>query len=494
MRAEALRARLGGRDNLVAWPAALPETFVSVATDSRAVEAGSLFIAYRGATQDGHAYLAAAMERGATAAIVERPVPETVLPQIQVRNGRLAAAAVAALFYGDPASRLLLLAVTGTNGKTTTAHLLRHLFGDTAPAGSIGTLGAIDGAGNILPGSGNLTTPGPLELQATLAALHGLGVRTVAMETSSHSLDQDRAAGLSFEAAVYTNFTRDHLDYHKDEASYLEAKLKLSGYLGAHGWEIVNADVPAWQRLAPRERRLTFGIAAAADVRGSALKGDQRGSRFNLTARGTTMAATLPLIGRFNVENALGAAAAAIALGRDVEPVVARLATTPQVPGRMERVAQAPCVVLRDYAHTPDALERAVAAVRPLTAGRLLLVFGCGGDRDRGKRAAMGEIAAKGASVAIVTSDNPRTENAEQIIDDIEEGMAGTAHLRIVDRRQAIARAVAMARPDDTILLAGKGHETYQIIGREKLPFDEAEVVREAVAALGAGTGAGAGA
>jgi UDP-N-acetylmuramoyl-L-alanyl-D-glutamate--2,6-diaminopimelate ligase len=248
----------------------------------------------------------------------------------------------------------------------------------------------------------------------------------------------------------------------------------------------VNADVAAWRQLPERGRRVTFGIAHG-DVRGSAIAGDQRGSRFNLTARGQTASVALPLIGRFNVENALGAAAACLALRGDeltVEQLAARLADTPQVPGRMERIAEAPCVVLRDYAHTPDALERAIGAVRPLTAGRLILVFGCGGDRDRGKRPVMGEIAAKGASIAIVTSDNPRTEDPERIIDDIEEGMAGAPHLRIVDRRQAIARALAMARADDTILLAGKGHETYQVIGREKLPFDEADVVQAAVAAL----------
>jgi UDP-N-acetylmuramoyl-L-alanyl-D-glutamate--2,6-diaminopimelate ligase len=490
MRADALRARLAAEGNVVSWPAGVPERFASVATDSRTVQPGALFVAYVGAAQDGHAYLGAARERGATAALVERPVPGVPLPQILVARGRSAAAEAAALFYGDPARALRLLAVTGTNGKTTTAYLLRHLFGDDAPAASIGTLGAIDGAGNVLPGTGSLTTPGPVELQATLAALVQDGIRTVAMEASSHSLDQDRLGGLTFAAAVYTNFTRDHLDYHRDEASYLAAKVKLSGYLAGDGWEVVNADEPAWRKLAPRERRLTFGIVNAADVRASAITGDQKGSRFNLTARGRTVSAALPLLGRFNVENALGAAAAALALrGSErptIERIAARLASTPQVPGRMERIAEQPCVVLRDYAHTPDALERAIGAVRPLTTGRLIVVFGCGGDRDKGKRPVMGEIAARGAAVAIVTSDNPRTEDPERIIDDIEGGMGATPHLRIVDRRQAIARAVSMARADDTILLAGKGHETYQVIGRDKLPFDEADVVRAAVSAVSA--------
>jgi len=206
--------------------------------------------------------------------------------------------------------------------------------------------------------------------------------------------------------------------------------------------------------------------------------------RFVLSFRGESSPVALPLLGRFNVENALGAAATALALGHDLAAIADRLSHAPQVPGRMELVASAPCVVLRDYAHTPDALERALAAVRPLTRGRLIAVFGCGGDRDRGKRPVMGGIAARDADLAIVTSDNPRTEDPGTILDDVEEGMGQTPHLRIVDRRQAIARAVAIARADDTILLAGKGHETYQVVGREKLPFDERDIVRDAVQAL----------
>ncbi|MDO8666804.1 MAG: cyanophycin synthetase, partial [Gemmatimonadales bacterium] len=233
-----------------------------------------------------------------------------------------------------------------------------------------------------------------------------------------------------------------------------------------------------------RPERLTFGLVVPADVRATAIEGDALGMRFTITARGKSAKVVLPLLGRFNVENALGAAAAAIALGRDLDEVAARLSRTPQVPGRMERVAESPCVVLRDYAHTPDALQRALAAVRPLTKGRLILVFGCGGDRDRGKRPAMGAIAAEGAHLPILTSDNPRTESPSRVLDDVEEGMGKTPHLRIVDRRAAIARAVAIARPEDTILLAGKGHETYQVVGTERLPFDERDVVAEAIQAL----------
>jgi UDP-N-acetylmuramoyl-L-alanyl-D-glutamate--2,6-diaminopimelate ligase len=408
-------------------------------------------------------------------------VPEAPIPQALVRDGKRAAAVAASAFFGNPGAALVLLAVTGTNGKTTTAHLLRHLFGDRAPAGSIGTLGAIDGRGELLPTAGSLTTPGPVELHRALALLRHGGVQTVAMEASSHSLDQDRIAGLSFQAAVFTNLTRDHLDYHGDEANYLAAKLKLDQYLAPGGSQIVNADDPAWASLPARPERITFGLAAPADVRAEEVEGDRLGMRFRLVARGATAPVTLPLLGTFNVENALGAAATAIALGREPAEVAARLCEAPQVPGRMERLTDTPCVVLRDYAHTPDALERALAALRPLTKGRLVVVFGAGGDRDKGKRPLMGAIAARAADLSVVTSDNPRTEDPEQIMHDIEAGMEGTPHLRIVDRRAAVLRALAIAKPEDLILLAGKGHETYQVVGEEHVPLDERAIVAAAV-------------
>ena len=488
MRADALRSRLEQEGLLVRWPAGAPEAVATVSTDSRRVEPGALFAAYRGTVSDGHLYVAEACRSGASLALVEHEVGDAPLPQAIVRDGRAAAAAAAALCYGDPGGAMELLAVTGTNGKTTTVHLLRHLFGDRVPAGSIGTLGAIDGQGGVLPGSGSLTTPGPVELQAALAALRDSGVRTVAMEVSSHSLDQDRVARLRFRAAVFTNLTRDHLDYHGDAASYLAAKCKLDEYLSPGGFQIVNADDPAWGALPPRAERLSFGIALPADVRAADVEGDGGGMRFTLAARGATARASVPLPGRFNVENALGAAAAAIALGRCVGEVAGRLASAPQVPGRMERLCETPCVVVRDFAHTPDALERVLGALRPLTRGRLLVLFGAGGDRDRGKRPLMGAIAARDADLSIVTSDNPRTEDPDRILDDIEAGMGPTPHLRIVDRRAAILRALSIARPDDLLLLAGKGHETYQVVGHEYLPFDEREIVAGATASGKAAT------
>jgi len=487
VKAAALRERLERAKLLVRWPprpsgAASPE-WSAVTTDSRRVVPGTLFCAYAGSVADGHAFVAAAAQAGATAALVEKPVPGAPIPLIEVTDGKVAAATAAALFYGDPAASLELLAVTGTNGKTTTVHLLRHLFGDRGPAGSIGTLGAIDGEGRILPTAGSLTTPGPVDLQAALAALRDGGVRVVAMETSSHSLDQDRVAGLEFLVGVFTNLTRDHLDYHGDVPTYLAAKAKLDRYLAPEGFQVVNADEPAWVGLPPRAQRLTFGIDKTADVMAEAIEGDRAGMRFVLAAHGRSERVALPLLGRFNVENALGAAAAAIALGRDLGEVAQRLSAASQVPGRMERIADTPCVVLRDYAHTPDALERALAALRPLTKGRLIVVFGAGGDRDKGKRPLMGAIAARDADLAVVTSDNPRTEPPEKILDDIEQGMGQTPHLRIVDRRAAIVRALSIAKPDDVLFLAGKGHDTYQVIGTEHVPMDEREIVASAPAA-----------
>ena len=483
MRAEALRERLTAAGLLATWPDGVPADLAGVTTDSRKVPPGALFVAYAGTTSDGHAYGPAAAHAGASVLIVEHDLPGGDAPQIRVTNGRHAAAVAAALFHGDPARALQLVAVTGTNGKTTSVHLLRHLLAAAAPAASIGTLGAVGADGAVLPGTEALTTPGPVELMATLATLRAQGVRSVAMEASSHSLDQDRLFGLTFRAGVFTNLTRDHLDYHRTEAAYRAAKLRLADLIASDGWVVANADDAAWSALDGRPQRLTFGLTAG-DVRATEVAGDARGMRFTLTARGTRAALTLPLLGLYNVENALGAAACALALGHDLAAVAARLATTPQVPGRMERLADEPCVVLRDYAHTPAALERALAALRPLTPGRLIAVFGCGGDRDRGKRPVMGGIAARDADLAIVTSDNPRTENAQRILDEIEGGMGETPHLRIVDRRQAIARALTIARQGDTVLLAGKGHETYQVVGAERFPFDEREIVTETVKAV----------
>lgn len=449
-----------------------------ITADSRAVTPGMLYIAVRGSQVDGHRFIPEAIRRGAVAVVVEQS-DEFGVPALVVEDGRTAAVELGRAWYGDPGAKLTLVGITGTNGKTTTTALVRHLLNARQTAGSIGTLGAFDGAGAAVESTaGSLTTPGPIDLQSTLAALVSRGVTEVAMETSSHSLDQGRLDGLRFAAGVFTNLTRDHLDYHGTMEAYLAAKLRLDGLLSADGVQVVNVDDPAWAALPGGRRRITFGLAAPAMVRPMDLDLGNAGSRFRLVTPAGSIEVALPLLGEFNVANALAAAATATGLGLRVDEIGRRLTEAPQVPGRMERLAELPAVVLRDYAHTPDALERALAALRPLTRGRLIVVFGCGGDRDRGKRPEMGRIAAELADLAIVTSDNPRTESAERIIDDVVQGMGGVPHHRVADRREAIARALDGARPEDTVLLAGKGHETYQVIGTEKVPFDEREIVR----------------
>ena len=453
----------------------------ALGVDSRTITSGMVYLAVRGSQSDGHRFVADAVSRGAAAVLVETP-QDSGVPEILVRDSRRSALLLGAAWYGHPGRCLTLVGVTGTNGKTTTTGLLRHLLNGHQTAGSIGTLGAFDGQGEAVSSTaGALTTPGPIDLQSTLASLMSRGVSHVVMETSSHSLDQGRLDGLGFAAGVFTNLTRDHLDYHGSMEAYLASKLRLSALLRPDGVEVVNLDEDAWRALPYRTPRLTFGQDPAADVRATGVALDAGGSRFQMTGRFGAAEIVLPLLGDFNVANALAAAATALALGLPLEQVAQRLGTAPQVPGRMERISDRPCIVLRDYAHTPDALERALTTLRPLTAGRLIVVFGCGGDRDRGKRPLMGRIAGEHSDLAIATSDNPRTEDPGAIIDDIERGMNGMPHLRIPDRLTAIHSALAEARAGDTILLAGKGHETYQIIGTSKILFDEREIVQKAM-------------
>ncbi len=475
-----IRAALEREGLLVEARGLLPDAVPDVADDSRRVTRGGLFIAVRGAAADGHEFLGAAQEAGAALALVE-DAGRSTLPALVVRDGRRAAAIAAAAAFDEPARRLTMLGVTGTNGKTTTVGILRHLLDEAdARSASIGTLGVLMGSeGIVLPGGGGLTTPGPVELQRVLRALVDAGVRSVAMEVSSHSLDQRRVAGLRFVAGVFTNLTRDHLDYHGTMAAYLAAKAQLIDYLTLDGAAVVNRDDPAWTALPSAPRTIGFGRAHGADVRAESIVYETRGSRWQLVSEAGAASVSLPLVGEFNVENALAAAATAISLGHDLATIAERLTTLPQVPGRLERLAESPAIY-RDYAHTPDALERALDAVRAFTPGRIIVVFGCGGDRDRGKRPEMGRIAARLADLSIVTSDNPRTEDPDRILDDIEAGMDGAPRRRIEDRREAIGVAIAEADPArDLVLLAGKGHETYQIRGTTSYPFDERMIVHE---------------
>jgi UDP-N-acetylmuramoyl-L-alanyl-D-glutamate--2,6-diaminopimelate ligase len=445
------------------------------------VRPGVLFCALRGTEFDGHQFVARAAAAGAVAALVDEAQEETGLPQLIVSDTRAATAHAASLLYGDPAADLSLVGVTGTNGKTTTALILRHLLAAEAPSAAIGTLGTFDAAGERR--AGRLTTPDPLDLMATLRELRDEGTRFVTMEVSSHALDQRRVAGLSFEAAVFTNLTHEHLDYHPDLESYREAKLRLAEQVVPEGTCAVNADDPAWDGQSFAGRRVVrYGLGASADVRATRVRHTPAGSDWQLETPEGNWQVRLPLLAEFNVHNALAALVASRALGVDSELAVDRLSTAPQVPGRMEVLADGPVLVLRDYMHTPDAYTQVLKTLAGLADGRLYIVFGCGGDRDRAKRPVMGQIAARHADLAVITTDNPRSEDPAAICADITRGMPAGSFRVILDREEAIEFTLRKAEPGDVVLLAGKGHETYQDIAGERTPFDEAAIVNACMA------------
>lgn len=472
-------ARLEREGLLVSGPAADP-LLHGVCDDSRRTGSGDLFCTWAGTASDGHDYVPDAQARGAAAALVERVVASCTLPQVLVTDGRRAAAVSAARVLDDPADDLVLVGITGTNGKTTTVWILRHLLMSRWPTASLGTLGLVT-AKQGPKGSGSLTTPGPVELAHTMRSLKDEGVEAVVSEISSHALEQGRVHALRFNVAAFLNLSRDHLDYHASPEAYLAAKRSLLRQLRDDGTGVINADDDAWSglgELAPKALR--FAISAPdADVRATDIEVGPRGVSFRLATSAGNTRVDLPLLGAYNVQNALAAATVCLGLGFAPAEIADLMATVPQVPGRLERVDGAPHPILIDYAHTPDALERVLSTLRPLVSGRLIVVFGAGGDRDPGKRPLMGRIVANGADIAVVTSDNPRSEDPEAIIDDIVRGAPNAKFQRRVDRREAIELALALADPEDAVLLAGKGHETYQVLGSGEIDFDERVVVRE---------------
>jgi len=437
------------------------------------------------------------------AAVVERCIPDLAASQLQVSNGRLAGALAADSVLGSPWTNLFLAGITGTNGKTTVALLVRHLLGMNGSARAIGTLGLVEGSGRVRSGTEGLTTPGPVQLSEWLREMADEGVSHVVLEASSHALAQYRLDGVRFDAAVFTNLSQDHLDYHADITDYRSAKVRILELLKPAGWAVVNQDEDGWRALpTPPDRTVFFGIeggpgglsARFSPGRRQLLASDLAllpgGSRFRLSAGQDTAVVDLPLLGSFNVENSLAAAGVAWAAGMSLAEIARGLSSVPQIPGRLERIAHDPVSVVIDFAHTADALERVLTTLRPLIPGRLLVLFGAGGDRDRGKRPRMGEVVSRLADLSFVTSDNPRTEDPGAIIDDVVAGMGQTPFHRIVDRREAIAAALAEARPGDLLLLAGKGHETYQVVGRERFSFDERSIVRELLGTRGGEGGA----
>ncbi len=457
-----------------------------VTQDSRTVQRGDLFLAWSGSAFDAHDFVAQAAEMGAAAAVVERYVPEAGIPQVQVSDGRLAAALAADAVLGSPWAGLFTVGVTGTNGKTTTASLTQHLLGSRSASAAVGTLGLVQPDGSIREGTEGLTTPGPVAISTWLADLVEEGVGSVTVEASSHALEQKRLDGVRFDAVVFTNFSQDHLDYHSDMAAYFRAKALLLNLMKEEGCVVVNADDAHWRDLPLEGRRtVSYGIDEPADLRAEQIEPGSSGTRFRMGDSAGEVDVELPLIGRFNVENCLAAAGVGAVAGMSLEAVADRLASAPQIPGRLEVVVRKPFTVVIDFAHTPDALHRVLTTLRPLTSGRLIVVFGAGGDRDRGKRPEMARAVARGADVVVITSDNPRTEDPESIIDDIVPGMDGSPFERLADRREAIGYALTQARTEDLVLLAGKGHERYQVVGTERQPFDERLIVEEYLGRMG---------
>jgi UDP-N-acetylmuramoyl-L-alanyl-D-glutamate--2,6-diaminopimelate ligase len=473
-----------------------------LAYDSRRVAPGTLFFCVPGLRSDGHDFAPAAVRAGAAALVVERPLGLGA-PEVLVASARAAMGPLAARFYGDPTAELDVVGVTGTNGKTTTAFLVRALLQAAGrPCGLLGTVTSFVG-GQELPVA--RTTPEAIDLQGDFRAMLDGGERACAMEVSSHALELGRTAGVRFAAAIFTNLTQDHLDFHGTMESYFEAKRRLFVSATPPRVSAINIDDPYGRRLAAElPAAVTFAIDRDADYRALDVRVGFDGCRLRLRTPQGEHALSLPLPGRFNVANALGALAAVHALGGDLETLLAALARGERVPGRFEPVAEGQgFAVLVDYAHTPDSLENVLRAARQLIddRGRVLCVFGAGGDRDRGKRPLMGEIAARLADVAIVTSDNPRSEDPDAIIAEILDGVVptraagggidGPSVTALADRRAAIEHAIAAAHPGDIVIVAGKGHEQGQELAEgRRIPFDDVAVAREALRAHAAGTAA----
>lgn len=474
----------------------------AVSCDSRRIDkpalpaAGTLFAAVPGEHVDGHSFIPAALAAGAICILAERKTPSVAFTQVIVPDVREALAAVADLVYGEPSKRLVVVGVTGTNGKTTTTYLLESIL--RASGKNPGVIGTVNYRynGRVFPAPH--TTPQAPELQAILKEMADGGVTHCVMEVSSHALEQKRVGHSRFRTGVFTNLTHDHLDYHGTMDEYFRCKSILFEYLDrTDGTSIVNIDDPWGRRLKERfPKAVTFSLKKGADVCPESYSLLEGRTEAVLSTPAGRVEISTHLVGEYNLQNILGAVAAAVSIGVPAEAVSRGVASLERVPGRLEKIESGgprPFRAYVDYAHTGDALERAILALRPVTGGRLITVFGCGGNRDRAKRPQMGSIAARLSDFTVVTSDNPRDEDPEEIISEIEAGMNGTerfhsaespsrkGYMVISDRKEAIRKAVSLADGGDTILVAGKGHEDYQIVKGVKHHFDDFEVLREAM-------------
>jgi UDP-N-acetylmuramoyl-L-alanyl-D-glutamate--2,6-diaminopimelate ligase len=461
----------------------------SIAYDSRRVQGNTLFVAIRGEKSDGHQFVDQAIEQGASVIVAEREISSPRATCLVVEDSRSALADLSAAFYGMPARKLKMAAVTGTNGKTTTTFLIKHICEKAGlRCGLLGTV-QYEIGDRILPAI--RTTPEALDIQELLAQIVNAGGRAAAMEVSSHALAQERTRGIEWDVAVFTNLTQDHLDFHRTMENYFEAKAKLFQDLPSQSKKkgasaVINIDDRYGEklvdRLAGKIPIVTYGLGLHADFRASNYRTEFAGTSYQLDARGRSYLVRVPLIGRFNVANSMAALAAATVMGVNLRAAILSLARSPQVPGRLELVpAKRQFQIFVDYAHTDDALRNVLKTLRELKPRKLIVVFGCGGDRDRKKRPLMGRVTDELADHAIITSDNPRKENPDAIINEVEKGFRSTHYEKIVERAEAIRRAVAMAQPRDLVLIAGKGHEKYQEFADHTIPFDDIQVARRAL-------------
>ncbi len=453
--------------------------------DSRQVIPGGLFCAIEGGGFDGNDFIDSAIERGAVAIISGKPYPaEFSTTWLHVGDPRKAMAVAASNFEGQPSTEMPVVGVTGTNGKTTTTFLIHHLMQSILHrAGLIGTIHYATGEEMV---EAPHTTPESPDLQRLLRDMRHADCRGVAMEVSSHGLSQQRVAGVAFDVGVFTNLTQDHLDFHGGMEAYFASKQLLFEQMDAdsrkEGVALINVDDSFGDRLSKKHfQRLkvyTFGRSANADFRASDFQSDLNGTEFKLSFKGRSFLVKTPLIGAFNVYNAVAAIASANAVGMNLRETVSKMASAPQVPGRLEAVGdrQINYRVFVDYAHTPDALTNVLETVRDLRPNRIIIVFGCGGDRDVTKRAPMAAAAEAGSDFCILTSDNPRTEDPEQILSDAAKGFLDTTHEVIEDRRLAIKRAIRLAEARDIVIIAGKGHEAYQEIDGVRHDFDDRRI------------------
>jgi UDP-N-acetylmuramoyl-L-alanyl-D-glutamate--2,6-diaminopimelate ligase len=467
----------------------------SLAYDSRRVGRACLFFAIQGERADGHRFISEVLRSGGVAVVSEEPAPSAfAAPWIQVGRIRRALAEISRAFYGHPDHKLKLVGITGTNGKTTTAYLLHSIL--ECAGISAGLFGTVEYRAGSHAVPAHHTTPESLDLAGYLDEVIRAGGQAAVMEVSSHALAQERVWGFQFAAAVFTNLTRDHLDYHKDFESYFAAKRRLFEGVGTSppALGVINTDDPWGERLLKtcQTRQITYGIDSNAQVKAKRFVQDVRGIHATVSTPEGTLEMESSLLGRVNLENILAAAATSIGLGIENGKIEAGVQRLQQVPGRFERVnAGQPFMVLVDYAHTDDALKNALTTARGFTRNRLIVVFGCGGERDRTKRPLMGEVAGRLSDWAVLTSDNPRSEDPFLIMNDAVVGLQKSegAYIAEVDREQAIRKALERAREGDVVLLAGKGHETYQVLKEGAVDFDDRKVAKKVLQEIGYGNG-----